>query len=414
METTQQATASAFVESIKAQFPEQLKQSRGTLVGNASYLNFPTQREEDWKYTGISFLQKEKYNFSRFTETIDISAFRQDKNAALIVFVNGFFRSDLSSELPEGLQFSDSVDHEFPETGERKNVFTGISDAFFTGGIHIQVQKSVEKPVEVLFLSAGGQSVSVVKNHIEISKSASARFRFLFRSADSSSYLTNSITTIHVSANAQFELDQLQFESPAATHYNRTDVTQHRDSKFSINTFSLDGKLIRNDLNIISEGENTETHMRGLYMVNGQQHVDNHTLMDHRVPNCYSNELYKGVMDGKATGVFNGKVFVRRDAQKINAFQSNANVLLSDDARINSKPELEIYADDVKCSHGSTTGQMDEEALFYLRARGIGEESAKKLLIRAYAGEVLDAISDESFRLYLEELIDSRFHWNNV
>ena len=277
-----------------------------------------------------------------------------------------------------------------------------------------QVKKSVEKPVEVLFLSAGGQSVSVVKNHIEISKSASARFRFLFRSADSSSYLTNSITTIHVSANAQFELDQLQFESPAATHYNRTDVTQHRDSKFSINTFSLDGKLIRNDLNIISEGENTETHMRGLYMVNGQQHVDNHTLMDHRVPNCYSNELYKGVMDGKATGVFNGKVFVRRDAQKINAFQSNANVLLSDDARINSKPELEIYADDVKCSHGSTTGQMDEEALFYLRARGIGEESAKKLLIRAYAGEVLDAISDESFRLYLEELIDSRFHWNNV
>jgi Fe-S cluster assembly protein SufD len=169
--------------------------------------------------------------------------------------------------------------------------------------------------------------------------------------------------------------------------------------------------LVRNDLHIQVQGEHAETHLNGMYMLNGQQHVANYTTVDHQVANCESNELYKGIMDDKSIAVFNGKVFVRQDAQKTNAFQSNANVLISDDAGVNSKPELEIYADDVKCSHGSTTGQLDDEALFYLRARGISERGATQLLLTAFMSDVLDKITVPSVKEKVFEVINKRFNW---
>jgi Fe-S cluster assembly protein SufD len=174
---------------------------------------------------------------------------------------------------------------------------------------------------------------------------------------------------------------------------------------------TLDGTLVRNNLNIEVNGVNCMTNLHGAYVLKSNQHVDNHTIVDHKQPHCESNELYKGVMDEKSTGVFNGKVFVRKDAQKINAFQSNGNVLLSDDATVDSKPELEIYADDVKCSHGSTTGQLDEEAVFYLRARGISEKSARHLMVAAFIGDVLSKIENDEFREYTHSLLQDRFGW---
>jgi Fe-S cluster assembly protein SufD len=165
-------------------------------------------------------------------------------------------------------------------------------------------------------------------------------------------------------------------------------------------------------LNIEVNGENCESNLNGAYLLKGKQHIDNHSVVDHKVPNCNSNELYKGVIDDKGTAVFNGKVFVRKDAQKINAFQSNGNVLMTDDASVNSKPELEIYADDVKCSHGSTTGQLDEEAVFYLRARGLSEKSARKLMVSAFIGDVLDKIENEDVLNYTHRLLESRFGWD--
>jgi len=164
-------------------------------------------------------------------------------------------------------------------------------------------------------------------------------------------------------------------------------------------------------LNIEVNGENCTTNLNGAYLLKGNQHVDNHTLVDHKVAHCESHELYKGVVNDKATAVFNGKVFVRKDAQKINAFQSNANVLLSDDSSVNSKPELEIYADDVKCSHGSTTGQLDEEAVFYLRARGLSEKTARKLMISAFINDVIEKIDNQDVKSYVIQLLQERFDW---
>ncbi|MEY3425976.1 MAG: Fe-S cluster assembly protein SufD, partial [Bacteroidota bacterium] len=173
----------------------------------------------------------------------------------------------------------------------------------------------------------------------------------------------------------------------------------------------LDGTLVRNNLNIGVKGVNCTTHLNGIYLLKENQHVDNHTIVDHCAPNCESHELYKGVMDDSSTAVFNGKVFVRKDSQKINAFQSNANVLLSDSATINSKPELEIYADDVKCSHGSTTGQLDDEAIFYLRARGISEKSARHLMVSAFIGDVLGKIENEKVLEFTHSILKDRFDW---
>ena len=182
-------------------------------------------------------------------------------------------------------------------------------------------------------------------------------------------------------------------------------------SNYSNTTMTLSGELVRNNHNVVLADSNCEAHLNGLFISNGTQQIDNHTLIDHQMPHCESNELYKGIMDDKSVSVFNGKVFVRQDAQKTNAFQSNANVLISEDASVNSKPELEIYADDVKCSHGSTTGQLDEEALFYLRARGISEKGATQLLLTAFMSDVLHKIVVPEVKEKVYEVINKRFNW---
>jgi Fe-S cluster assembly protein SufD len=223
--------------------------------------------------------------------------------------------------------------------------------------------------------------------------------------ADSS--LVNHVTEAFIGANASLELNFLQ-EIGTGNLVNTTEVNVERDGRFTTNTVQLSGKLIRNNTNVRIAGQNAEAHLNGFYMIDGNDLYDNHTLVDHLVPNCQSNEVYKGLLSGKATGVFNGKVHVHRDAQKTNAYQQNKNILLSDTATMNSKPELEIYADDVKCSHGSTTGQLDEDAVFYLRSRGLSHKGAIALLLTAFASDVLEQVSDEGLRAVLEEKIQSR------
>ena len=204
------------------------------------------------------------------------------------------------------------------------------------------------------------------------------------------SSFSSHITEITIENNANFTLHKIQNENSANLTIATEEIKQGKDSNVTLHTYTLNGGLVRNNVYANVNGQNSESNLYGIYLLNEKQHVDNHTTIDHQVAHCLSNELYKGVLSDQSTGVFNGKVFVRKDAQKINAFQSNANVLLSDLASMNSKPELEIYADDVKCSHGSTTGQIDEEAIFYLRARGISEKNAKLLMIDAFIGEVIE------------------------
>jgi Fe-S cluster assembly protein SufD len=232
----------------------------------------------------------------------------------------------------------------------------------------------------------------------------------VFLSKGNQPSFTNIVTEIVVQENATVTYTKVQNESDQAYIIGTTQVYQARDSKFSATTVSLSAALIRNNLNIVLDAENCEANLFGLYMLNGSQHVDNHTLVDHAKPRSYSNELYKGIMDGKSTGVFNGKIYVRQDAQKTNAFQSNKNILLSKDASMNTKPQLEIFADDVKCSHGATTGQLDEDMLFYLRSRGIGTNEAKALLMYAFATDIINQIPLEAVRLYVERAIANRLN----
>jgi Fe-S cluster assembly protein SufD len=192
-------------------------------------------------------------------------------------------------------------------------------------------------------------------------------------------------------------------------HINATQVLQEQNSYFDTNTITIGSAWLRNNLNIKLNGLHCETHLNGLQILSGQQHVDNHTLVDHQMPHCNSNQLYKGILKDKGTGVFNGKIFVRRDAQKTNAYQSSKNMLMSDDAAMNTKPQLEIYADDVKCSHGSSTGQIDKNALFYLRSRALSEDKARTLLLHAFAIEVIQKINIPSYRSYIENIIEQRF-----
>jgi Fe-S cluster assembly protein SufD len=205
-------------------------------------------------------------------------------------------------------------------------------------------------------------------------------------------------------------MTKIQNDGDANYHFSTENISQLKDSNFTLNTLTLDGAFVRNDVLVNVEGENCETHLNGAYIMKDSQHIDNHTTIDHISPNCNSYELYKGVMDDKSTAVFNGKVFVRPNAQKINAFQSNANVLLSNDAAVNSKPELEIYADDVKCSHGSTTGQLDEEAIFYLRSRGISEAAARQLVVAAFMQDVFLKVASNELKSYIYQQLALRFN----
>jgi Fe-S cluster assembly protein SufD len=215
-----------------------------------------------------------------------------------------------------------------------------------------------------------------------------------------------------IGKNAHLEHSKIQIEQSGAYHFGSIEVSQERDSIFTTTNITLDGSMIRNNVNIALEAENCEANMYGLFLVNGKTHIDNHTSVDHKKPNSQSNELYKGILDEKSRAVFNGKIFVRREAQKTNAFQANNNVLLSNDATINSKPQLEIWADDVKCSHGCTIGQLDAEAIFYLRARGIGEVAAKAMLLKAFAEDATQKITILELHEIVTNAIDERLQTN--
>jgi Fe-S cluster assembly protein SufD len=219
---------------------------------------------------------------------------------------------------------------------------------------------------------------------------------------------TNRTLDIAVHENASVIWDKIQLENDAQFLMNEENVHIESNGNFTINTLTIDGSWVRNALNISLDGQNIEAHLNGFYMPRRKQFVDNHTKVDHRKPHCNSNELYKGVLNDQSTGVFNGKVYVHIDAQKTNAFQSCANILLSDDATMNTKPELEIYADDVKCSHGTTTGQLDEEALFYLKSRGLGEDNARRLLTSAFIGDVISKITNDAVREYVIDQLTQR------
>ena len=392
---------------------EKLKSEALTILET---IQFPTTRTEAWKYTRLGKISNKKFNVQK-GDISDISKFQISKEATTIVFVNGFLDASLSSnEIQDGIEFK-SITNSTIEFGKNlkleNEIFHSLNTAYSTDGvyIHIKANAILNKPLQVIHLLTGEHCVANLRNVIICEKNAQAEVIQGFFTENAKESFTNVVTEIVVEENAHLTLNKIQYEDESCYQVATEQVDQHKNSTFTINTITLNGALVRNNLNIEVNGENCTTNLNGAYLLKGNQHVDNHTLVDHKVAHCESHELYKGVVNDKATAVFNGKVFVRKDAQKINAFQSNANVLLSDDSTVNSKPELEIYADDVKCSHGSTTGQLDEEAVFYLRARGLSEKSARKLMISAFINDVIEKIQNEEVKLFVIQLLQERFDW---
>ncbi len=387
-------------------------------------LGIPTIKNEDWKYSSLKGLDKYEYTLS------SASSLSAEQAAELpfagleglqLVFVNGKFSPELSSPLKDEkirvLTFQEA-EKVIPEVlqeyyGKGADIenegLTALNMAISREGavIHVPDNTTLEKPVVIRHIQdATAENIKTSVHHLAVvGKNAEAKMVEIFQTLGDHSAFTNIVTEIFVDADGRADYYKIQDENDASFHVGTTQVTQKDRSYFYAATFTVNGGFVRNNLNLVLDGEYIESHMYGLYIPNAHQHVDNHTLVDHRKPNCESNELYKGILNDRSKGVFNGKIFVRQDAQKTNAYQNCRNVILSESASMNTKPQLEIWADDVKCSHGTTTGKLDDEAIFYMQSRGIPRAEAVKLQLAAFAEDVVSQIKWEVLRDELDVLI---------
>jgi len=397
-----------------------------------SKLGIPTNRNEEWKYTRIGSLFNKEYASllpkpsSTAAETalgdIRLPGYEQ---ANELVFVNGYFNAPLSTirstdlvaisldEAAASDEFKDIVNQNLGHSRNYlKDGINALNGAFAQSGLFIHVKKgyAVEHPVYIYnVIDAGaGNIFCQPRSLMHVAENSQLQIVETYVTLGASDSFTNQVMEVAIEKDAVVEYYKIQNDVAQSNLVSTTHFRQVGKSYIHTVTISLNGGIVRNNLNIVMGSERSEAHLYGLYFQSGSSHIDNHTVVDNVMPNCFSNELYKGIMNDEATGVFNGKIFVRQDAQKTNAYQSNKNILLSDNASVNTKPQLEIFADDVKCSHGCTVGQLDEEALFYLQSRGISENTAKSLLVRAYAEDILEHIKLVPIHDYIEKLISKR------
>jgi Fe-S cluster assembly protein SufD len=394
-------------------------------------MGIPGSRNEEWKYTRVAGLFNQAYRFP--ADILDVSVTARDlealhlpghKQANELVFVNGLFSFSLSAIRSADLtillledamknEFRELVAKEFGDSSKYiKDGIHALNTAFVHGGIFIHIKKGqvVEHPVYVYNITDARTAniLAQPRSLIHIAENAHVQLIETYFTLGSNQSFTNQVMEVTVEKEARLEYYKIQQDGVQSNQVNTTHIRQAGKSYVHTVTISLNGGLVRNNLNLILDARYCEAHLYGLYFQTGQSHIDNHTIVDNIQPNCLSNELYKGIMDDQSTGVFNGKIFVRQQAQKTNAYQSNKNILLSGSASVNTKPQLEIFADDVKCTHGCTVGQLDEEGLFYLQSRGIPEKAARNLLLRAYASDILEHISPAPIRAYVESLIAER------
>tara|TARA_B110000902_G_scaffold267226_1_gene359278 strand:+ start:3166 stop:4467 length:1302 start_codon:yes stop_codon:yes gene_type:complete len=424
--------------TIKDELLIEFEASKLFLFGNAQLRDkamesfykqdIPTRKNEEYKYVSVDKLLRGKLNFSTNKNCSDdqIEPLKFIKDAYVVVIENGVFVEGLSNllNLPTGLTICSVVDaiksdsqvfekHYAEYADVTADPFIALNTAMAKDGVFIHIAKNaiIEKPIHIIHVSSALENTIIhARNLIVVDKHTQSQIIESFETVDSKApTFNNALTEIVVDTQAILDHYKIQDEHELGNLISTTQVIQKKQSVFSTHTSTLSGSLVRNNLTIVLDDEHIESHLNGLYLTADNQVVDNHTVVDHRKPNCNSNQLYKGIIDGKSTATFNGKIFVRKDAQKTNAFQSNKNILLSETGTINTKPQLEIYADDVKCSHGSTTGKLDEEKIFYLRARGVGIINAKKLLMHAFASEVVNTIKNEDLREYVEDKISKKF-----
>jgi len=420
-------------ENLNADDSDSLSLLRQTAFNAFKKQGFPSIKNEDWKYTNVVPFLKENFELES-VEGEDIETLKSVVDTASIrfldcyriVLVNGKLEENLS-DIPQikGLKLqplsavkNDARLHHYLERNieVEKKPFAALNTAMFTDGLFIEIErgKFIEKPVHVVHVFTSDKNLFVQPRHLFIARENStfSLIESVVNTDDASAIFINSVTNIILEQDAQFDHCVINSGKKGKRYIHQTQVSQAFQSLYNNYNFSLpQADLIRNNLNVVLEDKHTESHLYGLYLSTGNQLIDNHSLVDHRMPECNSNELYKGVLFDSSKAVFSGKIFVRVDAQKTNAFQQNNNLLLSDRATIDSKPQLEIFADDVKCSHGCTVGRLNEEGLFYLRSRGISEKVARSLLLQAFAADILEHVKPEPIRIHIERLIAERLEF---
>lgn len=400
-----------------------LNQTREQALASFEELGLPTTRNENWKYTALKPIEKKAFvTLDGYVGSDDIAPFLfTGLDADLMVFVNGVYHHGLSKIGSDGVRIAslaavlaDDASAVEPYLGKiadtRASGFAALNTAGLVDGafVHVERNQSAPRPLHLLFIANGEDAFSQPRNLIVAEEGGSVSVIEHYVTLGEGSHFTNALTEISVGANADVKHYKVQQESDKAFHIATLQADQARDGRLHSYQVSLGGAIARNDVNTRLNGEGAEVEMNGLYLVDGRQHMDFHTNIEHVVPHCISRENYRGVLDGRGRGVFNGKVHVYEKAVKTDSDMSNKNLLLSQHAEIDTKPELEIYNDDVKCAHGATIGQLDEVHMFYLRSRGIDPTAARSLLVFAFANEVLQTLPLEAVRTTLEKTLIAR------
>ena len=426
MELKEKLISSFMAFEEKVDVTAQLHDIRTSAIKNFENKGFPTKKEEAWKYTSLNSVLKN--DFSVFPKRENSIEFKDVKKFFLheidtykLVFIDGKFSSFMSSTTHEGIdvcllssvltkpKYKMVLDTYFNQIASKDESLTTLNTAFAQEGAFINIPKSkvADKPIEIIHFSTGVESALMVqpRNLIIVGENAHVQIIERHQSLNSNPVLTNSVTEIFAQKRAIVDYYKIQNDEQTANLIDNTYISQKQESRVAVHTFSFGGNITRNNLNFYHFGERIDSTLKGITIIGDKQHVDHYTLVNHATPNCESHQNYKTILGGSSTGVFNGKIFVEKEAQKTDAFQQNNNILLSDKATINAKPQLEIFADDVKCSHGCTIGQLDETAMFYMQQRGIPKKEAKALLMYAFSNEVIESIKIPELKQRITKII---------
>ena len=413
------------LEKRSADSPRWVRRLRKRAMERFTQLGFPTSRLEEWKFTSVMPIVR-----TRFQPAAENG--RDTGRAAMraptprLVFVNGRHAPDLSNleglpacikcmSLSAAMKRGEAAveEHLARYADYQDHAFAALNTAFLEDGAFVEIPKGTVllKPLYLVFVSTASDDRPAMihpRNLILVGSESQASIVETYLGAGNGTYFNNAVTELATGESAVVEHYKLQEENERAFHVATAQFQQARSTSLTAHSVALGGALVRNDVNSVLGGEGAECVLNGLYVTRGEQHVDNHTVLDHAKPHCGSREYYKGILDGRSSAVFNGGIVVRKDAQKTDAIQSNKNLLLSEEAVINTKPQLQIWADDVRCTHGATIGQLDSEAVFYLRSRGIAHEEARRLLTYAFANDVIGRMKVEPIRLRLEQELFAR------
>jgi Fe-S cluster assembly protein SufD len=442
-QTTPKASAKGaepFLEKFRRfesepQPPSWLLPLRKAGMARFAEVGFPTVHDEDWRFTNLAPLAR--LPFKPMSESADEAAAKAVLNkyvfahlpGSRLVFVNGHFQAALSAlgKLPDGVKVaslaaalttdSASIERQLGRSAlTDDNSFAALNQAFFLDGgyVHIPAHQTVDEPIQLIFISTAKHNGDAIQPRNLIIAEAGSKATVIesYLAADEAAYFTNAVTEIVAGDDAVLEHVKFQDESPDAFHLATIAGNLGRSSNVNVHSFALGAKLSRNNIRAKLAGEGLECILNGLYLTRGEQLADHHMIVEHAQPHCASHEYFNGILDDKSRGVFHGRIYVHPAAQKTDAKQTNKNLLLSDDATADTKPQLEIYADDVKCTHGATIGQLNDESIFYLRSRGLGKDTARRMLIHAFAGEIIARVKNDAVREELDKVIWDRLEAN--